>query len=58
MSMFAIIKICLLAIAETGFAGHFAVSKFIDIITIGFGGNESLSFAKRVLIFSGRGVER
>lgn len=58
MAMLAMVKISLFAVSETGLTSHFAISELIDIIAIGLGSFKSLIFAKGILIFSGRGVER
>ena len=57
MSVLAIIQVSLLAIAKAGLAGHFTVPQFIDVIAVGFRGQEALSLAKRILVFGGRSVE-
>lgn len=58
MAMLAMIKICLFPVSEACLTSHFTISQFIDIIAIRLGSYKSISFAKRILIFSGRGVER
>lgn len=51
MTVFAVVEVGLLAVAKTGFAGHLAIAKLIDIVAVGFGSDEAISLRERVLKF-------
>ena len=52
------VKIRFFAIAETGFAGHFAIREVVEIIAVGFVSNEAGSFTEGVLVFGRGSIER
>lgn len=51
MPVLAVVEVSLLAKAETSLAGHFAISKLIDVITVRLGSKKAFSLTERVLIF-------
>lgn len=58
MAMLSMVKVSLFSVSEACLPSHFAISQLIYVIAIGLGSNEPVSFAKGILVFGRRSVER